>query len=88
MICPKCNYKRKKQETVGDDQCPSCGIYYAKFNAQPQVFTRASTTRVVESKSSFPTFIVVVAATASVGPGAAEREQRGGDDSGRAKGVA
>jgi len=31
MNCPKCGYTRKPKETVPDTQCPSCGIYYAKF---------------------------------------------------------
>ena len=35
MNCPKCGYARKAVETTPDGQCPSCGIYYAKFNAAP-----------------------------------------------------
>ena len=31
MNCPKCGYTRKAKETVPETQCPSCGIYYAKF---------------------------------------------------------
>ncbi len=33
MICPKCSYARKPVETTPEEKCPSCGIYYAKFNA-------------------------------------------------------
>ena len=36
MNCPKCGYARKLQESAPEGQCPSCGIYYAKFNAAPR----------------------------------------------------
>jgi glutaredoxin len=36
MNCPKCGYARKLKETAPEGQCPSCGIYYAKFNSAPR----------------------------------------------------
>jgi len=52
MICPKCGYKRKAKEAVGDDQCPSCGVYYAKVqNADPFL---PKAVIYAEPKRSFP----------------------------------
>ena len=35
MQCPKCGYQPTAQEhATSREQCPSCGIYYAKFIAQ------------------------------------------------------
>lgn len=34
MNFPKCGYKREKYESAPDWQCPSCGIAYAKFEAE------------------------------------------------------
>ena len=36
MNCPKCGYARKLKETAPEGQCPSCGIYYAKFDSAPR----------------------------------------------------
>ena len=35
MQCPKCGYKSTaREDAISPEQCPSCGIYYAKFFAQ------------------------------------------------------
>lgn len=31
MDCPKCGYARRASETAPENQCPSCGVYYAKI---------------------------------------------------------
>ena len=33
-VCPKCSYTRKPTDTTPDYACPSCGIVYAKYDAQ------------------------------------------------------
>jgi glutaredoxin len=65
MECPKCGYKRKSKETVPDDQCPSCGVYYAKV-PNPE-FPQARQTIVYTQKKSFPlgTLVLCVAALAA-----------------------
>lgn len=45
MICPKCGYKRKQQETAPEGQCPSCGIYYHKYQEQERQDFVARTAR-------------------------------------------
>lgn len=42
MKCPKCGYERKAKESVPATQCPSCGIYYAKFAGPMPPPTRAT----------------------------------------------
>jgi len=47
MNCPKCGYARKSVEPVPATQCPSCGVYYAKFvepalpASRPVIYTEA-----------------------------------------------
>jgi glutaredoxin len=64
MECPKCGYKRKSKETVSDDQCPSCGVYYAKVPNEP--FPPRATI-IYQEKKSFPlgTLVLCVAALAA-----------------------
>jgi glutaredoxin len=65
MECPKCGYKRKSKETVPDDQCPSCGVYYAKV-PNPE-FPQARQTIIYTQKKPFPlgTVMLCVAALAA-----------------------
>lgn len=30
ITCPKCHYARQPDDTAPDDECPSCGVIYAK----------------------------------------------------------
>lgn len=39
-ICPKCSYSRKPTDTTPDYACPSCGIVYAKYDAQADLAMR------------------------------------------------
>lgn len=42
MQCPKCGYQPTDYEhQKSKDQCPECGIYYAKFVAQQQAKLKA-----------------------------------------------
>ena len=61
MICPKCGYKRKSKETTADDQCPSCGVYYAKVANEP--LPRATIT--FKAPAPYGKAILVVAAVAA-----------------------
>lgn len=38
--CPKCSYARKPTDTAPDYACPSCGIVYAKYDAQADLAMR------------------------------------------------
>jgi glutaredoxin len=73
MQCPKCGYKRKPKETVGDDQCPSCGVYYAKVRpAESDAFLPRAIVY-AEEKKPFPVaavaaVVAVVAAAWFIGP--------------------
>lgn len=40
MVCPKCNYSRKPTDTAPDYSCPSCGVVYAKYDAQADLAMR------------------------------------------------
>jgi glutaredoxin len=53
MLCPKCGYARKAKETVGSDQCPSCGVYYAKVK-QPEPGMAAPRMVIYAEEKSFP----------------------------------
>ena len=53
--CPKCSYVRKSTDAkVPDWQCPSCGIAYAKFEAQPNPARAASRGPVVAGPNPAP----------------------------------
>lgn len=38
--CPKCSYQRKPTDAAPDYACPSCGIVYAKYDAQADLAMR------------------------------------------------
>lgn len=38
--CPKCSYTRKPTDTAPDYACPSCGIVFAKYDAQADLAMR------------------------------------------------
>lgn len=42
--CPKCGYVRRSKEIVSEDECPRCGIIYAKFIARPTAGQKQTTT--------------------------------------------
>lgn len=33
IICKKCNYERKPEELVSEQECPNCGVFYFKYDA-------------------------------------------------------
>lgn len=39
-VCPKCSYARKSTDAAPDYECPSCGIVYAKYDAQADLAMR------------------------------------------------
>lgn len=39
-ICPKCSYARKPTDTAPEYSCPSCGIVFAKYDAQADLAMR------------------------------------------------
>ncbi len=38
--CPKCNYTRQPTDSASVQSCPSCGIVYAKYDAQADLARR------------------------------------------------
>lgn len=38
--CPKCQHVRQPHETAAPDQCPACGLYFAKWVAREQFVPR------------------------------------------------
>ncbi len=38
--CPKCNYTRQPTDSASAHSCPSCGIVYAKYDAQADLARR------------------------------------------------
>jgi glutaredoxin len=60
MNCPKCGYARKLQETAPEGQCPSCGIYYAKFNSAPRTAPAAPAAERTDAGGSLKVIIGVL----------------------------
>jgi glutaredoxin len=65
MECPKCGYKRKSKETVSADQCPSCGVYYAKVPNPEFPQARQAIVYTQKKSSSLGTVMLCVAALAA-----------------------
>ena len=35
-LCPKCHYKRNKNDYAPEYECPNCGIVYEKYKGEPR----------------------------------------------------
>ena len=76
MLCPKCGYLRKAEDTAPEWQCPACQVVYAKAaksaresDYSPPVITPRQTN--TQERSSLPAFktVITLALLAFIGYG-------------------
>lgn len=51
--CPKCKYVRKKEDQASEDECPSCGVIYAKAETQTK---NKTTNEPQQADGDFPNY--------------------------------